>query len=316
MSRAAQAVDISVIIVNWNTKGFLEECLQSLATATHSLEVVVVDNHSSDGSPEMVRRQFPQVNLLCNESNVGFARGNNQGIRASTGRFVCLINSDARMLPGCLDALAAYLDANPEMGMAGPRVRNRDMTLQSTCRRFPHLWNNFCEAFALPRLFPHSSFFAGEHMFYFKHDRIIFPDVLVGCFIMARREAVDEFGMLDEAFFMYGEDIDWSMRCWKAGWKVAFFPGAEAVHHLGGSSKKDPVKYAVALQRARLQFWAKHYSRAANLGLAALLALENGIRWLANALSAALKTSRRADATGKMQRHAACLKALFVRSPA
>ena len=309
-------MDISVIIVNWNTKGFLEECLASLATTKYSLEVVVVDNNSADGSQEMVRGKFPNVKLICNTTNAGFAKGNNQAIAASTGRYVCLINSDARILPGCLDALANYLGENPKVGMVGPRVLNRDMTLQSTCRRFPNLWNNFCEAFALPRLFPNSSFFAGEHMFFFKHDRVIFPDVLVGCFIMARRKAVDEFGMLDEAFFFYGEDIDWSRRCWKSGWKVAFFPGGQAVHFLGGSSKKDPVKYALALQRARLQFWKKHYSWPANFGLAALLALENTVRWMANAVSGALKLKQRADASVKMQRHAACLKALFVRSPA
>jgi GT2 family glycosyltransferase len=168
----------------------------------------------------------------------------------------------------------------------------------------------------LPKFFPRSSFFAGEHMFFFKHDRVIHPDVLVGCFIMARRKAVDEFGMLDENFFFYGEDIDWSMRCWKSGWKVAFFPDAQAVHFLGGSSKKDPIKYAVTLQRARLQFWAKHYSKAANLGLAALLVLENAIRWLGHALAGVFKLKRWADASLKMQRHAACLKALFVRNPA
>ena len=309
-------MDISVIIVNWNTKGFLEECLASLATSKQSLEIVVVDNNSSDGSPDMVKQKFPNVKLLCNTTNEGFAKGNNQAIKASSGRYVCLVNSDARILPGCLDALADYLDKNSEVGMVGPRVLNRDLTLQSTCRRFPNLWNNFCDAFAFRRLFPNSAFFAGEHMLNFKHDRVIFPDVLVGCFIMARREAVDEFGMLDENFFFYGEDIDWAMRCWKSGWKVAFFPNAEAVHFLGGSSKKDPVKYAVALQRARQQFWKKHYSWLANFGLGALLALENTMRWLANALSALFKIKQRTDAAGKMQRHAACLKALFVRSPA
>lgn len=309
-------MDISVVIVNWNTKGFLEECLQSLVTTKHSLEVVVVDNNSADGSQEMVRQKFPRVKLICNDFNAGFAKGNNQAIQASLGCYVCLINSDARILPGCLDALADYLDANAQVGLVGPRVMNTDLTMQSTCRRFPNLWNNFCEAFALPRLFPRSGFFAGEHMFFFKHDRIIFPDVLVGCFIMARRKALDEFGLLDEAFFFYGEDIDWSMRCWKAGWKVAFCPGGEAVHFLGGSSKKDPVRYAVVLQQARQRFWAKHYSKAANFGLAALLTLENTLRWLMNAVSGALKLKARARASVKMQCHAACLKALFLRKTA
>jgi hypothetical protein len=308
-----ETLDVSAVIVSWNTRKYLETCLQSLNASAPppTLEIIVVDNNSSDGSTEMVKQSFPKVKLLRNSLNRGFAAANNQGILASSGRYVCLANSDVRALPGCLDALVAFMDAHPEVGIAGPRILNGDLTLQSSCRRFPSLWNNFCEAFALPRLFPKSRFFAGEHMFFFKHDQMIFPDVLVGCFLIARKEAVKDFGLMDESFFMYAEDIDWCLRCWQAGWKIAFFPGAEAVHYGGGSSGNDPVRFAVALQRARQQFWEKHYSAAAKLGLAWLLALENSMRWLANALLAVLKMKPRADALSRMQRNAACVKALF-----
>jgi GT2 family glycosyltransferase len=309
-------VDVSVIIVNWNTRKYLETCLQSIGASTRSssLEVIVVDNNSSDGSIEMVQQGFPEVKLLCNSSNRGFAAANNQGIHASSGRYLCLINSDVRVLSGCLDALVAFMNNHPEIAIAGPRVLNGDLTLQSSCRRFPNLWNNFCETFALPRLFPRSRFLAGEHMTFFQHDRMIFPDVLVGCFLIVRRAAVKDFGLLDENFFMYAEDVDWCLRCWQAGWKTAFFPGAEAVHFRGGSSSNDPVRLAVALQHARQQFWRKHYTFGARLGLAGLLALENTMRWVANALSAMLKIKQRAETLNRMQRNAACVKALFDRS--
>lgn len=309
-------VDVSVIIINWNTRQLLEDCLASLpgSSTSHSLETIVVDNHSTDGSQEMVRRKHPSVKLICNASNVGFAHGNNQGIKASTGRYVSLVNSDVKVLPNCHDKLVEYMDANPEIGIAGPRVLNGDLTLQSSCRRFPSLWNNVCDAFAFRRFFPNSAFFAGEHMLYFKHDRVIFPDVLVGCFLFARTKAVQEFGLLDEEFFMYGEDINWCLRCWEAGWKIAFYPEAEAIHYRGGSSSGDPVRFAVVLQRARQQLWKKHYSRLECLSLAALLATENSLRWLTTAFSAALKLRSRAEADGRMRRHAACVKALFCRS--
>ena len=316
MSHQKENVDVSVIIINWNTRKLLETCLESLdgSCVAHSQEVIVVDNNSSDGSQAIVRQKFPQVKLICNASNVGFAHGNNQGIKASCGRYVSLVNSDVKVLPGCHDKLVEFMDANLAIGIAGPRVLNGDRTLQSSCRRFPGLWNNVCDAFAFRRFFPKSGFFAGEHMLYFKHDREIFPDVLVGCFLFARAKAVKEFGLLDEDFFMYGEDIDWCLRCWRSGWKIAFYPGAEAIHYRGGSSSVDPIRFAVVLQRARQQFWKKHYSVIERFGLACLLATENTLRWLLNAVSAALKIKPRAEAVGRMQRCAACVKALFSKS--
>ena len=204
-------MDISVVIVGWNAKHYLELCLDSLADSAtcRSMEIIVVDNASTDGSAEMIAAQFPAVKVIRSEENLGYPRGCNVGIRESQGHYIALVNPDVQALPGCLDSLADFLDENPKVGTVGPRVFNPDMTQQSTCRRFPTLWNNFCSAAGLSGRFRRSRFFAGEHMFYFRHDRTLAVDVLVGCFWMVRREALDEVGLFDEGLFMYGDDVDW-----------------------------------------------------------------------------------------------------------
>jgi len=259
---ARSVPDISVIIVSWNARKFLAECLSSLARGiSRTCEVMVVDNASSDGSPEMVAKKFPWVRLILSGENLGFAKGNNLAIEQARGRFICLINSDVNVFPGCLDSLADYLDHHPEVGMVGPRILNPDRSLQNTCRAFPTLWNNFCVVSGLSLFFPASSRFSGEEMLWFDHARELPVDALVGCFIMARLEAVQQFGLLSDEFFMFGEDIDWGRRCWESGWKVIFFPGAESVHYGAASSANAPERFAVEAQRAALQLWAKHHSR-------------------------------------------------------
>ena len=251
------------MILSWNDQKYLEECLHSLenSTKTRRVEIIVVDNASTDGSPDIVAAKFPHVTLIRNAENLRFPKGNNVGMRASRGKYVYLLNSDVKVLPGCMDALADYLDAHPDIGMIGPRILNGDMTHQSSCRRYPTLWNNFCVMSGLAGAFKSSKIFCGEHMFYFKGDKLIDVDVLVGCFWAVRREAIDEkFGMLDEGFFMYAEDLDWCKRCWEGGWRVVFYPEAQAIHYRGGSSaKKDPVWLALTQQRSVLRYWKKRY---------------------------------------------------------
>ena len=259
---ARSVLEISVIIVSWNARNYLAECLNSLERGiSRTCEVVVVDNASQDGSPEMVAEKFPWVRLILTGDNLGFAKGNNLAIEQARGRYICLINSDVNVFPGCLDSLADYLDKHLEVGMVGPRILNPDRSLQNTCRSFPTLWNNFCVVSGLSLLFPASSRFSGEEMLWFDHARELPVDALVGCFIMARLEAVQQFGLLSDDFFMFGEDIDWGRRCWESGWKVVFFPGAESVHYGGASSANAPERFAVEAQRAALQLWAKHHSR-------------------------------------------------------
>src|SRR5580698_6677035 len=204
-------MDISVVIVGWNAKHYLELCLESLVAAPprRSMEILVVDNASSDGTSEMIEARFPDVKLIRSNENLGFAKGNNVAIRQCRGRYIALVNPDVIVLPGCLDALADFLDQNPKVGDVGPRVLNPDGTLQSSCRQFPTLWNNFCSATSLASIFKSSRIFAGEHMFFFPHDRTLAVDVVVGCFSMIRRETFEEVGRLDKDLFMYGDDVDW-----------------------------------------------------------------------------------------------------------
>ena len=160
-------MDISVVIVAWNARRYVELCLDSLVDAPprRSMEVIVVDNASSDDTIEIIEARYPWVKLIKSTENLGFSKGNNVGIRQCEGRYIALVNPDVIVLPGCLDALADFLDQNPKVGNVGPRVLNPDRTMQSTCRQFPTLWNNFCSATSLATTFKNSRFFAGEHMF-------------------------------------------------------------------------------------------------------------------------------------------------------
>ncbi len=306
-------MDISVIIVNWNTKGFLEQCLESLTVAppSRSTEIIVVDNASSDESPEMVEDKFPQVKLIRSHENLGFAKGNNLGIQHSSGRYISLVNSDVRVLPGCLDALAEYLDQNLTVGNVGPRILNPDMTLQSSCRRFPTLWNNFCSATGLATAFKCSRVFSGEHMLFFTHDRIKAVEALVGCFWMLRRDAIRDVGLLDEGFFMYGEDVDWCRRCWNADWQIVFLPTAQAIHHRGGSSRQQGVRIAVVQQSSVFHYWSKHKGKFELLGVKSIFFCHHAIRYLFGMVSRLFKSSEAAKTDARMRMSLACLQELF-----
>lgn len=312
-------MDISIVILSWNDKQHLDGLLKSLANATkaRSMEIIVVDNASTDGSVEMVETGFPSVQLIKNKENLGFPKGNNVGVMASRGKYVYLLNSDIKVLDGCIDALADYLDQNPDVGMLGPKVLNGDLTHQSSCRNFPTLWNNLCSATGLAKAFAGSKLFSGEHMMYFKGDRTLDVDVLVGCFWAARRSALDEFGLLDEGFFIYAEDVDWCKRCWKAGWRVVFYPGAEAIHYRGASTtKKDPVRFAVTQQRSVLRYWKKHHGMAGRMSMSCLIFGHLAARWVVALLNYVARPSTREDSQARMRVSGACLRDLIAKNPA
>lgn len=305
-------VDLSIIIVSWNAKAYLEECLGSLSipAAELSKEILVIDNDSHDGSPEMVEEKFPQVKLIRSGANLGFSKANNIGIRASDGRYLCLINSDVRVLPGCLERMADFMDRNPQVGISGPRMLNRDHSMQVSCRKSPSLWNNFCAASGLAALFPRSFFFSSEQMFYFAHDRTLPVDVIAGCYWIVRRSAMEDFGLLDEAFFFYGEDLDWCKRCRTAGWDVVFHPGGEAVHYQGGSSSNDPLRFSVAQQSAVLQYWEKHHSALASSMLRLILFLGTILRLIRDGAAYVFNKSDRARRVVRLRGYYGCLRAL------
>jgi len=307
-------MDISVVIVGWNAKHYLELCLKSLAEAppTRTMEILVVDNASADGSAEMIEAQFPHVKLIRSSENLGFSKGNNVAIRQCQGRYIALVNPDVIVFPGCLDALADFLDQNKTVGNVGPRVFNPDMSMQSTCRRFPGIWNNICSASGLATKFKNSRFFAGEHMFYFPHDRTIKVDVIVGCFSMIRRETFDAVGLLDEGLFMYGDDVDWCRRCWNAGWEVVFYPGARAIHDRGKITAPYPVRFALAQQRSVIYYWKKHHSLFGVFGIRAIMLLRHMIRYSAAVLSGLARRQRSANADVAKQVSGACLRELIL----
>jgi len=255
-------VDISVIIVNWNTKKLLLDCIKSLLSnkSRYETEIIVVDNASSDGSPEAVKEQFPNIKLICNNKNLGFAKANNIGLEASKGRYVCLINSDIIFRNNCLDSMYEYINLHSTIGIIGPKLLWPDLKMQLSCRHFPTLRNNFCMAAGLSRLFPRSHFFSGEHMSYFSHNETRQVDALTGAFLMIRKEAIDQVGMLDESFFFYCEEIDLCKRIREVGWEIVFFPHAEVIHYIRGSSSKEPVRFRKQFVLSNYKYWQKHHS--------------------------------------------------------
>ncbi len=281
MEKGIAMTDLSVVIVNWNTRQMVLDCIGSIyQTAGESrVQVILVDNASEDGSVEAVRQRFPSVVIVENRENLGFARGNNVGIALAEGRYVCLVNSDVVILDDCLQILTTYMDAHPDVGIIGPKLLWKDRTVQWSCRKFPSLWNTFCPAVGLTQLFGGVSFLSGEHMGYFRHDSIRAVDVLVGAFLMVRREALEQVGSMDESFFMYSEEVDWCRRFRDAGWKIFFHPEARVIHYGGGSSSKAPTRFYREYCLSTLRYWQKHHAGPAAFGFRVLFLLRHALRW-------------------------------------
>jgi len=253
-------LDVSIVIVNWNTRDILSGCLQSIYKQTNSLdfEVIVIDNASTDGSVKMIKREFPQVVLLENSQNRGFAIANNQGLAIAKGRYVLLLNSDTVILDNAVMKTVDFSDSHPECGVVGCRVLNPDKSLQPTCFMFPSTLNMLLSTTYLYKLFPKSRFFGRERMTWWDRDDEREVDVVTGCFMLVRREVVEEVGVMDEQFFMYGEETEWCYRIKKAGWKILFTPDAETIHFGGQSSKQIAPEMALQLRGSILQFFRKH----------------------------------------------------------
>ena len=306
-------LDVSIIIVNWNARKPLHDCLKSIYENGDEVdyEIIVVDNASTDGSVEMVKKAWPDVNLIENSENIGFARANNIGIRQSTGPYVCLINPDVIALKDCIRNLVEFMDQNLHVGMAGPRILNPDRTLQCSCRHFPTIWNNVCQAIGLNYLFPKSALFSEPIMKYWTHDKERKVDVLSGCFWIVRRKAMDEVGLLDEDFFIYGEDIDWCKRFHKAGWDVTFYPGVEAIHYGGASSANAPIKFYLEMEKADLHYWKKHHGKLGAAVYTMILLLRHTLRMISGALQYIFCPSRKETMRFKLQRNVACMRKIL-----
>jgi GT2 family glycosyltransferase len=307
---------ISILIVSWNTRELLRACLHSIRSAAPAclLEVIVVDNGSVDGSPEMVESDFSEVRLVRAEVNLGFAKGNNVAMKLARGSVFALVNSDALVHRGALETLVGYLDQHPKVALVGPRVTGGDGLLQRSCRHFPGLWNTLCRAFALDRLFGGRSVFSGYEVPPSRHEVLHEAEVLSGCFCVARRAAVEQIGGLDEEYFFYGEDIDWCRRFRDAGWKLVFIPDATATHFGGGSTAQAPLRYNIEILRATLKYWRKHHGAVGELTAKVLLVLHHGFRMILRFIKRLIGLGASSQSRIKLEEDIACLRWLFFRT--
>lgn len=284
-----QAPDVSVIIVNWNLKQVLRECLESVGRfgGGLTLETIVVDNASSDGSSQMVESEFPGVKLLRNGENLGFSRANNQGMQYASGRYFFLLNNDALLKEGALPLLVSFMDEHADTGICGPRVVNEDGTLQVRSKgRFPSIRTALVHFF-LPLAWQGRR---GRTLGIYD-DRVGTEprtlDWVSGCALMARRQAVESVGMLDASVFMYCEDVDWCYRMHRSGWKVSYVPAAEVMHYGGRSMKQHRGMVVAAHAKGLSAFYGKYHGSAATMLFRLVLCLGYAVKmtgWILKAL--------------------------------
>ena len=258
-------MDVTICIVSYQTRNLLRDCLNSIFDTAGSLsfEVIVVDNHSDDGTVEMVNAEFPGVRLLVNDHNAGYTRPNNQAMRESKGRYIVLLNPDTVVKPKAIAGLFGFLEVNPQIGIVGPKVLNRDGTLQKQCRRSEaRPWDSFCYFSGLSRLFPHDRRFAGYLMTYLDENMTHEAEAVSGSCMMIRRQVIEQIGYQDENFFAYQEDTDYCRRARLAGWKVFYNPLAQITHYGGeGGSNVQPFRSIIEWHRSYYLYYRKHFAR-------------------------------------------------------
>ncbi len=252
---------VSIIIVSYKTRALLMDCLSKVfgSQGDLDLEVFVVDNASHDGTVEAVRREFPQCTVIVSGLNEGFSRANNRGIRSSTGEYILLLNPDTLVSENVLSKMVDFMEKHTDVGMVSCKLVTGDGPLDLACRRsFPNLWDGFCRASGLSFAFPHNRMFSGYNLTYLDDNDTYEVDAVNGAFMFTRRKAVEEVGLLDEDFFMYGEDLDWCFRFKKAKWKIMYYPAATTVHIKGSSSNKRSSRMIREMFRSTALFYRKH----------------------------------------------------------
>ncbi|MCB9502247.1 MAG: glycosyltransferase [Deferribacteres bacterium] len=255
---------ISVIIVNYNVKEFVQQVLHSLQKSLTTIpsEIFVIDNASDDGSQKMVTDQFPQVQLIANKQNVGFSRANNQAIHIAKGKYVVLLNPDTITQEDTFSTLLQFMDSHEDAGMATCKVLNPDGSLQLACRRsYPTPWVAFTRLIGLSHFFPKSKLFGRYNLTFLPEDEMSEVEAISGSFMMVRRKALLDIGLLDEEFFLYGEDLDWCYRTIENGWKIYYVPTTQIIHFKGESSKQSRLDGMLIFYRAMALFVKKHFRR-------------------------------------------------------
>jgi N-acetylglucosaminyl-diphospho-decaprenol L-rhamnosyltransferase len=265
-------VDLSIIIVNWNVRDLLRHCLQSIVADARprpenglwsignwDLEILVVDNASTDGSPDMVRAEFPFTHLLVNEDNRGFTAANNQGLALSQGRYLLLLNPDTEVVGDALAAMLRYMDSHPEAGALGPQLLYPDGSLQSSRRRFPTWATALVESTVVQEWWVENHILRRYYMADTADDAVQPVDWVVGACLLIRREAYEQVGGLDEGFFMYSEEMDWCRRIRCAGWEILYLPTATVIHHEGKSSDQVVPARHIHFQSSKVRYFRKHH---------------------------------------------------------
>lgn len=301
-------LDLAIVIVNYNVRDLLRDCLNSVYASTGvTFEVCVVDNASPDGSADMVAREFPQAKLIRNTDNLGYAAANNRGLKlfgfgeqgagiedraavestirhhqSALPRYALLLNPDTVVPPDAFARMIDLMDQHPTFGVSGPKLVRRDGTLDLACRRsFPSVEVSFWRLTRLSKIFPKSRRFGRYNMTYLDPDQPAEIDAVVGAFMLVRREAIQQAGLLDEAFWMYGEDLDWAYRIKACGWTVYYYPAVVVTHVKRAASSQDNAGAARAryeFDRAMWLFYRKHYRAATPRPIDALVRLGLGLK--------------------------------------
>lgn len=283
------AIDLSIVIVNWNVRDLLAHCLASVLRpdparpGRPTRQVIVVDNASTDGSVAMLRAKFPQVQVIVNDANRGFAFANNQGLAVAQGRYVLLLNPDTEVLGDALATLVRYMDAHPDVGIAGPQLLHPDGRIQSSRRRFPNLPILFLESTWLECLAP-KGLLRRYYVLDQPDDATLDVDWIMGAAMLARRAAIRQTGGMDDGFFMYSEELDWCRRVKAAGWRIVYHPAAQIIHYVGKSSEQAVPARHINFQRGKIRYAKKHHgpwvARALRLYLLTLYTGQLGLEAL------------------------------------
>ncbi|MBS1190929.1 MAG: putative Glycosyl transferase, family 2 [Rhodocyclaceae bacterium] len=307
------AVDVTVLLVNYNTRHLLETCFGQLQAASRGLasQTIVVDNASADNSIDFIRRHWPDWELIANPRNVGFGRANNQALPRVEGRYLLLLNTDAFVAPDTLEKTVAYMDAHPRCGILGVRLVGRDGELQPCARYFPTPWNLFLQRNGLARFFPRAHLIDDLA---WPHDAVRHCDWVPGCYYLVRRELIDQVGLFDPRYFLYYEEVDHCLAARRAGWEVTFFPHTSVVHLGGESARSDGEITPSGRQIEALQIESELLYFRKNHGLPAVLA-DVALILAGDALRAARRILQgRPAAPGAHWNHARRVLSLFHRT--
>lgn len=254
-------MDLSIIIISYNSKQFIQACLNSLLASASRLagEIIVVDNASQDESADLIRTNFPKVKLICNSINLGYAKACNQGIKEAKGRYIFILNPDTELSRGSLEAVIRFMDEHPRCGILGPKLLDKDAKIQFSCRAFPSYSTAFFNRYSLlTKMFPRSKYADRYLKTNWQHDTVEEVDWVSGAAMMLRKDCLDDTGNFDEGFFMYCEDVDICKRAKDKGWQVIYYPYIEFMHFIAGSIRNTSHLTIIWHHRSIWRYYKKY----------------------------------------------------------